>query len=370
MRICCWTERYWPIIGGIAVLVSKLLCSLSNLGHEFVVVTGKDGLDQPDYEEFNKVAIHRFPFHQLTANRDIASFAEVGRRLSRLRREFAPELIHMHGVFPGSMFYVVSLKNPQLPLLLTLHRCLSSPHRSEDTLLLRVMRSARWVTGCSAAVLKEAQSVMPQLAGRCSVIYNGLPHPGITPPPLPMDPPQLLCLGRLSPEKGFDLAISAFARLAGDFPKLRMVLAGDGPARTDLEEQADTLALGDRIDFLGWVPSDSVFELISQATILVIPSRTEGLPLVAIEAMLTERPVVATRVGGLPEAVEDGQTGLLVEEDDLQGLVGAVAQLLENPSRAEQMGRAGRRRSLERFNWDDHVVAEYNALYHKLAEEV
>ncbi len=108
---------------------------------------------------------------------------------------------------------------------------------------------------------------------------------------------------------------------------------------------------------------------------VVMPSRregawVEGLGMVAIEGSIMERPIVASRSGGLPEAVEDGQTGLLFETDNLEGLERAMAQLLENPSQAKELGRAGRRRSLEKFNWDKQVVAQYNALYHKLVKEV
>ena len=378
MRIWCWTERYWPVIGGIEALVSKLLCSLRELGHDFVIVTSKDSLDLPDYEEFDGVAIHRFPFYQLASNKDISLLTEVGRRLSRLRKDFAPELIHMHDVFAGAMFCMSSPTKPLPPLLLTLHCCLRGLE-TQNALLGRLMRSARWITGCSAAVLNDGLAVMPQIADYSSVIYSGVEESPIQPSPLPFDPPRILCLGWHRTGKGFDLAIRALPLLEKRFPKVRLTISGDGPERRHLEQLTADLGLGHSIDFLGWADPEStnrraIWELINRSTMIVMPSRqegawVEGFGMVAIEGAIMERPVVASRSGGLPEAVEDGQTGILFEENDLDALVGALTQLLENPSKAEKMGRAGRRRSLEKFNWDKQVVAKYNALYYKLAKE-
>lgn len=380
MRVWCWTEMYWPAIGGLEVLVSRLLRSLGDLGHEFIVITGKDDPGKCDCDEFGNVAIHRFPFRQLASNKDITAFAEVARRLSRLRRDFAPELIHMHNVLPGAMFCVAASAKTQAPLLFTFHHCLPNLDCIEDTLFGRVMQSARWVTGCSAAVVKGVRSVMPQIADRSSVIYSGVEESHVQASPLPFDPPRILCLGRLWKGKGFDLAIRAVGLLQKRFPKVQLIISGDGSERGALEQLAVELGLEHSVDFLGWTDPRStngqaIWELINRSTMVVMPSRpegvwVEGLGMVAIEGSIMERPVVASNSGGLPEVVEDGKTGILVEENDLDGLVGAIAALLENPSMAREMGRAGRRRSLEKFNWDKHVVAEYNALYHKLTTEV
>ena len=146
MRVCCWTERYWPSIGGIEVLVDKLLGSMTELGHDFIVVTGKDDLKSPDYEEYNGVAIHRFPFYQTTLTRDISTFATVRQRISQLHREFAPQLIHMHDVFAGAIFCSGTSTRVQATLLLTLHCDVSGLDCSGQTLFGRVLRTAQWIS--------------------------------------------------------------------------------------------------------------------------------------------------------------------------------------------------------------------------------
>jgi glycosyltransferase involved in cell wall biosynthesis len=144
-----------------------------------------------------------------------------------------------------------------------------------------------------------------------------------------------------------------------------LIIAGDGPERWVLERQAAELNLTGVVDFVGWVSPDKVPELINAATIVIIPSRWEGLPLVALEAASMARPIVATQISGLSEIVLHQQTGLLVDPEDTVGLAGAIALLLIHPEQAAQMGRAGRSRVQELFSWE-HCVDAYDALYRKL----
>jgi glycogen(starch) synthase len=189
--------------------------------------------------------------------------------------------------------------------------------------------------------------------------------PALSPDPVPSDPPRLLCLGRLSPEKGFDLALKAFALLVDRFPRARLVIAGDGQARAELEHQAAGLGLDRVVEFIGWVAPDKVPALMNASTIVVMPSRREGLPSVALEAALMARPVVATRVGGLPEIVLHEKTGLLVDEGNHSALAEAILLLLNNPRTAAEFGNAARRRVQEVFNLERYVDA-YDELYRKL----
>jgi glycogen(starch) synthase len=199
------------------------------------------------------------------------------------------------------------------------------------------------------------------------VIYNGWAAPPLAPAPLPFDPPVLLCLGRLVPEKGFDVALEAMALLVGRFPGLRMVVVGDGPAREPLAVQAAGLGLADAVEFVGWVSPDDVFAAINRATVALMPSRTEAFSNAVVQAQLMGRPVVASRVGGMPEAVLDGCTGRLVEADDAGALAAATGELLADPPATRRMGLAARRRVLEDFDFQRHVVDGYDALYRRLA---
>jgi glycogen(starch) synthase len=144
-----------------------------------------------------------------------------------------------------------------------------------------------------------------------------------------------------------------------------LIIAGDGPLKADLELQALELKFRDFVDFVGWVIPVMIPSLINTATLVVLPSRSEGLPLVALEAALMARPIVATRVGGLPEVVLHQENGLLVEPEDHNALAEAMAMLLDQPETARSMGEAARCRVQTVFSWDRHVNA-YDALYRQL----
>lgn len=151
-------------------------------------------------------------------------------------------------------------------------------------------------------------------------------------------------VGGLHDYKGvFDLA-DALARVDAD---AHLFVAGDGPARGRFERRA-----GDRATFLGAVPYGTVPAVYHAVDALVLPSHTEGLPRVVLEAMAAETPVVATRTGGIPEVVTDGETGLLCPPRDPAALAAAIDRLAD-PALRERLGAAGHERVLSEFAWDD-----------------
>jgi len=167
-------------------------------------------------------------------------------------------------------------------------------------------------------------------------------------------------VARLSPEKDVANLVRATALAAKWVPELRVEVAGGGPCLLDLQQLAADLGVGDRITFLGEVRD--VRGLLARARMFVLPSRSEGIPLTALEAMACGLPVVATRVGGLPEVVNDGVTGLLVPPADPAALAGAMAEIWDDCDRRDRMGRAGRGRAEECFDVR-RMVAQYEALY-------
>ncbi len=135
-----------------------------------------------------------------------------------------------------------------------------------------------------------------------------------------------------------------------------------------MQRQVKTLRLADRVEFRGWVAPEDIFNLINKATVVLMPSRFEGLPSVALQAAIMARPIIATRTGGLSEVVADGETGLLAAPEDCFELSRAVAYLLEHPNMAVKMGEAGRRRVRELFSWED-CVSEYERLCKRLTRQ-
>lgn len=361
MRILFWSSAFWPSIGGVQVLAGKLLPALEQRGYQHVVVSTKAGCETYEVADFNGIPVHYFPFWKsmVDANR----LAALRKRIADLKKDFAPDLIHINGVSRDDFFHHLTSHVHPVPLLITLH---NGWLPQSDEIVTRTLRSATWVVACSEATLAEGRQLVPDIASRSSVIYNGLDIPPVEPKPVSFDPPRLLCVGRLIEDKGFDLALDALALLLDRFPQIRLTVAGDGPARAALEQQAAALGLGDAVEFRGWVASEDVLELVGRASAVVVPSRwQEPFALVALEAALMGRPVAATRVGGLPEVIVHEQTGLLVEPENASALADAIAYLITNPDAAVRMGQVGRRRAVADFGFERYADA-YDDLYRKL----
>ena len=154
-------------------------------------------------------------------------------------------------------------------------------------------------------------------------------------------------LGSLNASKGLDVLEAACQRLAGNHA-FRLVVAGDGPLRPIVKRMVAGGA--PPVTALGRIPTSDVPRFLSAVDVLVVPSRDEGMPRAVLEAMAMELPVVASRIGGIPEAVEDGVSGLLVPPGDPAAVAEAIAQILDDEAFAARLGEAGRRRVREEFD--------------------
>jgi glycosyltransferase involved in cell wall biosynthesis len=168
---------------------------------------------------------------------------------------------------------------------------------------------------------------------------------------------------RLIAPKGLINLIRAIELLRLEFPTLRLEIAGAGPQREDLEREVERLGLAGCVRFLGW--QRDLGPLFRNWDIFAMPSLEEGFGMAAVEAMAEGLPVVATSVGGLPEIVEDGQTGYLVPPADVTALTGCLRLLLLDPKRKRAMGVAGRQRACDHFSVN-RMVAEVSAIYDSL----
>ena len=162
---------------------------------------------------------------------------------------------------------------------------------------------------------------------------------------------QALFVGRLAGVKGVPILIEAMARLAEEYPDLTLRLVGDGPDRTALEAEVAERGLQNRVTFLGYKSQAEVAEELAQTDVFVLPSFAEGVPVVLMEAMAAQVPVVTTRIAGVPELVEDGVSGRLVPPGDVDAFTEAFDALLSNPDQRAAFGAAGRAK----------VMAEYDA---------
>jgi glycosyltransferase involved in cell wall biosynthesis len=208
-----------------------------------------------------------------------------------------------------------------------------------------------------ARYLAESEGFDPE---GFEIVHYGV-EAGPEPPSLP-GAPRLAIVGRLIPIKGHDVLLRAVAAARERLPGLTLEVAGDGELEPELRATAAGLGLGDAVTFLGRVaPPGPVLE---RAEVVVVPSFGEGFGMVALEAMERGRPVIASAVGGLPEIVDDGRTGLLVPPGDPAALGTAIAELAGDAARAAELGAAGRARALTEFSQErctERIAALYGA---------
>jgi len=170
-------------------------------------------------------------------------------------------------------------------------------------------------------------------------------------------------LGRIFPIKNHRLFLESAARVAEQETNVRFVIVGDGILRSETERYAQDLGIHQKVIFTGW--RRDLPRIYADLDVLVVSSNNEGTPVAAIEAMASGCPVVATRVGGLPDVVHDGETGYLVPSQQPEALATATLELIRNPQRAEQMGQRAQRSVKERFSVQ-RLVCDTEDLYQDL----
>ena len=365
MRLLYCTELVWPYIGGIQVMASQTLPALRRLGYEITVVSSHAASRLDDEEEISGIRVFRLPIRAALADNDPEALTRMSAHVDALYRNFRPDIVHMNFAGPSMWLFLTTAQAHPAPLVVV-YRGVPEQAATDGSLYHHAATAAAWTVGVSQAVLDSVLESFPELATRSSVIYNAFREPTLEPTPLPRTKPRILCLGRLVEEKCFGLAVDAMPAVLKRFPEATLVIAGDGPERRRLEERVERRGIVAATEFIGWVSPDAVPGLLNETSVLAMPSRIEGLPGVAIQAAQMARPVIATRVGGSPEVVAHGETGLLIEKGDSDGLAAAICSLLSDPGTASSMGARARRRAQRLFDWEKHVRA-YDALYRKVA---
>jgi glycogen(starch) synthase len=369
LRILYWSELFWPYVGGPELFARRLLPALRDRGYEIVVVSSHDHLDLPDRSELDGITVHRFFMRAALASGKMDQVAKVLGEIREVKRDVAPDVIHVSGVGPSAFFHLLTEASHPAPCVVSIRtEVLGSQKPQMGSILEATLHRAAWVTAVSSRVLQQARQLSPGIAARSSVVYNFIDAPDTRPTPLPFAPPRVVCLGRLIPAKGFDLAVKAFPAVLRRHPEARLVIAGDGPERPSLERLAGGLRLGQAVRFVGPVARRDIPDLLQSATLLVVPSRREGLPMVAVEAGMMGRPVVAADTGGLSDVILDGHTGLLVPREDVNALAEGISALLGQPATAGHMGRRARARVHAMFV-RGRTVDAYSQIYEQIARE-
>lgn len=353
MKILLWPANFFPSIGGLERLAHHLAIELKRQGHDVLVVTDNPNQLVIQFDELQGINVIRIPISSALAQGKLPLIKTILDTLKQKIELYQPDLINAHGWYDGTSFFQSRIiEHTRLPLFLTVHGL--NPMHHQTTMSQRI-----WKRSCSInTVSKGLQQGLAQ-AGlthqNLRVIVNGTPIPD-TPilPKLQMPPSsttqQLLCLGRLAPEKAFDNAIRAMKYLKVSHPRLSLTIAGDGDEFPALKALIKDLGLQNTVQLLGIVHPEDSNRLIDQADIVLVPSTSESFGLVALEAAMRSRPVIASDIAGLNEVVVNGLTGLLIAPNDPQVLANAIRTSLNNYTRLVEMGQAAHNRARKEFN--------------------
>ncbi len=374
MKIALFASSFYPHVGGVEELVRQLAREYRHRDFSPIIVTNRWPRSLPEYEVYEDIPLYRLPMRTPGPGTKarlsyLCTHRSIRRRLLGILRQHGTELLHVQCVSSNALYALEAKRALGLPLVVT-----TQGERTMDAsqiyqhwpfmsrLLHRLLAAADHLTACSVATLED----MEQFAGkpfdrqRAEVIYNG-----ITPGDFAgahgdtRSKPYLLAAGRFVPQKGFDLLLRAYAQ-AG-LQEHELVLAGEGPERKALEALTQGLGIGQRVHFTGRVNRTQATALFKGCAFFVLPSRQEPLGIVNLEAMAAGKAVVAARVGGVPEIVLDGETGLLVPGGDVPALAEALSHLAASPDLCAALGAAGRRRS-GLFTWST-IADQYERIY-------
>lgn len=381
---------YATAVGGAEIQLGGLRDELRRRGHDarlFAGVAGRAyGDGHADYDCFGT----------LFSGRTLLQTANVSakRSLERAIAAFAPDVVHLtmfltqlsplilRALRDIPCIYQVVWHRPVCPLGTKLlpngsqcrdrwgaacyrHGCL--PMRDWLPLMLQKSMLDRWKGAVDLYVTPSAAlktTLVEHGFDPVTVLWNGTPEVPARPPLA--GPPKMAFVGRLVREKGVDLAIRAFARVAQEVPDAQFILIGDGPERGAIEQLVATLNLTAKVQMLGHLDRATAEAAVSDCWLQVAPSRwVEPFGLVAIEAQMRGTAVVASAAGGFLETVDDGRTGILVAIDDEDAWVRAMVSLLSSRERAEAMGRAGRVRAVKLFS-EGLITDRLIDIYHRV----
>ena len=308
-------------------------------------------------------------------HRDAGFRPSIGRRIAQAAQRHGASIIHCHQYSPFVYGLIARLYRPTLKLVFTEHGRLSDApasikRRLVNPVLGRLPGSLHSVSGA----LRDSMVAEGFPTRRIDVIHNG-----VDPGPLPtaaerrntrqsLDlPDDVLVVGtvaRLDPVKDLDALIAAFAKLRSANARTLLVIVGDGPERGQLEQTARACGVADAVRFLG--DRRDVRRLLPAFDVYANSSISEGVSLTILEAMSAELPVIATAVGGTPEVIHDGVTGVLVPARQPAALADALIALSASPERRHALGVVARLSVEERFALDG-MVERYAKVYAKLA---
>ncbi len=289
-------------------------------------------------------------------------------RVRKLLRRIRPDIVHSHYATGYGLWGTVW---KEAPLIVTVWGTDIEDALSKKLMIAPIVRralvSARFVTSASRFLIERTIAFENSVSDKIHLIPFGVPIPEISSGKAARENEGVI---RIIFAKGFrhayapDLVLKAFASACEEDNRLRLTMIGGGPDQKRLEKLASELKVSDRATIRGWQSMDETARLIEDADIMVMPSRRESFGVAALEAISYGVPVIASRVGGLPEIIRHGVNGILVPSDDIKALTAAILRLAADPELRLRMGKTGHMIAAEEFDFED-CLDRMEELYEK-----
>ncbi len=373
ISVAIFASAFYPHTGGVEELVRQLCHELRHQNVEPIILTDRWPRNLPRHEIYEGTPVYRLPMRMPDWNFRVRlvhtlTFPFTCHRMLDILRSHRVEVIHVQCAGGNGLYALAAQRALGLPLVLSVQgeRTMDA-NKIYDRLpsLNRTLRElvgvASAVTGCSRDTLADLEQWWGQsLGAKASVMYNGIrPDDFATSQPHVHPRPYILGIGRIVAQKGFDVLIDALADAGLESHDL--LLAGEGPELAALQQKALDRGVHDRVHFLGRVDRVRAVSLFRGCTFFALPSRMEPFGIVNLEAMAAGKAIVASRVGGVPEVVIDGETGVLVPPGNVGALAAVLRRFAADKALVERLGAAGSRRAAE-FTWPA-ITRAYRQLY-------
>lgn len=354
---------FYPPIGGMGVEAYQLYRALKERRDVDVLVASSRRNDLVDHIRVPAVNAHGLG--------PISFSLMIGRKAGRIAAQRQLDLLQVYGG-PGGVFL---LQNPRVPVVYVANHTYAQQSRYLGKWIYGILarlerRSYRFARRIIAISTTTRESLVDDYGidpDRVTVIPVGIDASVFRPTGAEKTAGSVLYVGRLCERKNIPCLFEAIGIVKRSVPGVRLSLVGDGILRKKLEELAREKGLSDTITFLGKVSEGELVDLYSKAQVFVLPSLFEGFGIVCLEAMACGTPVVATRVPGIVDIVDDGRTGVLVSGDSRE-MAGAIQRLLMEPETRSTIAVNGREEVLERFDWakvTERIVEVYRAVGRK-----
>ncbi len=370
MRIAIVTSDYAPTVGGVQTAVRNIARQSTRLEHTVTILSALPPGDVPATEMIDGIRVHRFPW----GRRPLWSLPFRAIRtlwgMARVLREFKPDLVYVHFLSINALWVLLLHYAMAWKLVVSArgNDIQGIPQRSrlQRWMLARLFHRADAVLFCSSYVQRDAAPYLHHVSPRASVgvVGDGFNADEFEERAAYSYPaPYLLAMGRLVEKKGFDLLIRAFASIAVEFPRVRLLIAGDGAERAALERLIDQLKIRDRITLLGFADRETALALFLGCEFFVLSSRIEPFGIVVLEAMAARKAVLATQSGGVVDLVQPNVNGMLVEPT-VGALANGMRDLLAHPDVTRAMGERARS-TIQARTWEA-VTRQYLDVFERV----